>query len=148
MPFFSWNVNIRCFWTNNFGLRARRIFLLAFLRLEKRPHFNYACKTHLPKNKMYLPKIQNVSAQSTKCFDRTRLDCHLSDLIHILLDSDHSGRSYLLHMKVILTSTANSTQCPKASDLFYGNKQGMINDTLKQSLRGSFNHLILPYLQW
>ena len=42
MPFLSRNVNIRRFWTNNFGLRGRRIFLLAYLRLEKRPHFNYA----------------------------------------------------------------------------------------------------------
>ena len=42
MPFLSRNVNIRRFWTNNFGLRARRIFLLAFLRLEKSPHFDFA----------------------------------------------------------------------------------------------------------
>ena len=47
MPFLSRNINIRHFWTNNFGLRARRIFLLAFLRLEKRPHFNYAWKSHI-----------------------------------------------------------------------------------------------------
>ena len=42
MPFLSRNVNIRRFWTNNFGFRGLRIFLLAFLRLEKRQHFNYA----------------------------------------------------------------------------------------------------------
>ena len=51
MPFLSRNVNIQRFWTNNFGLRARRIFLLAFLRLEKRPHFNYACLYQKPCHK-------------------------------------------------------------------------------------------------
>ena len=40
--FVAKRANTRCFWTNNFGLRALRICLLAFLRLEKRPHFNYA----------------------------------------------------------------------------------------------------------
>ena len=47
MPFLSRKVNIRRFWTNEFGLRTWRTFMLAFLRLEKRPHFNYACIHHL-----------------------------------------------------------------------------------------------------
>ena len=41
--FFRETLFIRRFWTNNFGLRARRILLLVFLRLKKRPHLNYAC---------------------------------------------------------------------------------------------------------
>ena len=53
MPFFLQNVKIcnfcretltyDVFGPNNLGIRARRILLLVFFRLEKRPHFNYAC---------------------------------------------------------------------------------------------------------
>ena len=42
MPFLSQNFNIKRIWTNNFGLCARRIILLAFLCLKKRLHFNDA----------------------------------------------------------------------------------------------------------
>ena len=97
-------------------------------------------KSFCPKYKKYLRKIQNVL---------TRPDWTCAFLIsytsYWILTFLAVHTYYIsIHMKVILTSTANSTQCPKASDLketlltpyhrsglHYDNKKGMIHDALK-----------------
>ena len=45
MPFLLQNSNIQRFWTNNFGLRPRRIFLLAFLTLGEEAAFKLCLGT-------------------------------------------------------------------------------------------------------